>query len=157
METASTKVTSVWRLNGVEILTWKTHRYSVDFESQIHIKISTLNGCPTFHVDLPFKIDAISTNFPRGISTPNCWKIDKDVSIGMPFFLPFTLENEFFQTFWSLNTHFNEQFTVKHWEKKFGMKFLEGFSGRFCTNITKHYGNLNIKCVLMISPKIYSK
>ena len=127
METASTKVTSVWRLKDIEKLTWKTHRYSVDFESQIHLKISTLNGCPTFHVDLPFKIDAISTNFPRGISTPNCWKIDKDVSIGMPFFLPFTLENEFFQTFWSLNAHFNEQFTVKHWEKNLVWSFWKVF------------------------------
>ena len=33
-------------------------------------------------MDSPFKIDVISTNFPRGISTSNRWRIDEDVSIG---------------------------------------------------------------------------
>ena len=33
-------------------------------------------------MDLPFKIDVISTNFPRGNSTSNRWRIDEDVSIG---------------------------------------------------------------------------
>ena len=40
----------------------------------------------------PFKIDEILTNFPRGISTSNRWRIDEDVWIGLaivssrPFF-----------------------------------------------------------------------
>ena len=72
METASTEVKS----RG------KTHRYFVDFESQIHVEIFTLNRCHNFHTDSPFKIDEISTNFPRGISTSNKWRIDEDVSIG---------------------------------------------------------------------------
>ena len=33
-------------------------------------------------MDSPFKIDVISTNFPRGISTSNRWQIDEDVPIG---------------------------------------------------------------------------
>ena len=34
-------------------------------------------------MDLPFKIDGISTNFPGGISTLNRWQINEDVSIGL--------------------------------------------------------------------------
>ena len=82
METVSTKVTSIRRRNDIEESTWRAHRYFVDFESQIHVEISTLNRCHNFHVDSPFKIDEISTNFTRGISTLNRWRIDKDVSIG---------------------------------------------------------------------------
>ena len=76
METASTGVTSIWRRNNTEKPMWRTHRYFVDFE------ISTSNRCHNFHVDSPFKIDIISTNFPRGISTWNWWPLDEDVSIG---------------------------------------------------------------------------
>ena len=82
METASTEVTSIWRRNDIEKSTWKTHRYFVDFESRIHVEISTSNWCHNFNVDWPFKIDVISTNFPQGISTSNRWRIDEDVSIG---------------------------------------------------------------------------
>ena len=81
METASTAVTSIRRRNYIEKFMWRTHRYFVDFESRIHVEIFTLNRCPNFHVDLPFKIDEISTNFPRRISTSNRWQIDGDVSI----------------------------------------------------------------------------
>ena len=38
----------------LEKSTWRTHRYFVDFESQIHIEISTSNRCHDFHVDSPF-------------------------------------------------------------------------------------------------------
>ena len=62
--------------------TWKTHQYFVDFESPIHVEISTSNRFYNFHVDSPFKINEISTNFPRGISTSNRWWIDEDVPIG---------------------------------------------------------------------------
>ena len=79
---ASTEVTSIWRRRDIEKSTWRTHRYFIDFESGIHVEFSTLNRCHNFHVDLPFKIDEISTNFPRGISTWNRWRIDEDVSIG---------------------------------------------------------------------------
>ena len=81
METASTKVTSIRRRSDIEQSTWRTHRYFVDFESRIHVDISTVNQCHNFHVDLPFKTDEISTNFSRGISTFNPWRIDEDVSI----------------------------------------------------------------------------
>ena len=89
MENASTQVTAIRRQNNVEKSTWKTHRYFVDFESRIHVEISKSNRCHNFHVDSPFKIDLISTNFPRGISTSNRWRINKDVYIGYPltFFL----------------------------------------------------------------------
>ena len=40
------------------------------------------NRCHNFQVDSSFKIDEISTNFPRGVSTSNRWQIDEDVSIG---------------------------------------------------------------------------
>ena len=86
METASTEVTLISRRNDIEKSTWRTHRYFIDFESQIHVEISTSNRCHNFHVDSPFKIDVISTNFLRGISTSNRWRIDEDVSIG--FVLP---------------------------------------------------------------------
>ena len=82
-ETKSKAVTSIRHRNDIEKSTWKTHRYLVDFESRIHVEISRLNRCHNFHVDTPFKIDEISTNFPRGISTLKRWRIDKDVSIGM--------------------------------------------------------------------------
>ena len=81
METASTEVKSILRRNKAEKSTWKTHRYFVDFESRFHVEISTSNRCHNFPVDSPFKIDVISTNFPRGISTSNRWRIDEDVSI----------------------------------------------------------------------------
>ena len=84
METASTKVTSIWRQNNVreKISAWRTWRYYVDFESRIHVEISSLNRCHNVHVDSPFKIDVISTNFPREISTSNWRRFDEDVSIG---------------------------------------------------------------------------
>ena len=82
METVSTEVTLIRRRNDIEKSTWRTHRYFVDFESRIHVEIFTLNRCHNFHMDSPFKIDVISTKFPRGISTSNRWRIDEDVSIG---------------------------------------------------------------------------
>ena len=82
METASTEVTSIRRRSDSEKSTWRTHQYFVDFESRIHVEISTSNRCHNFHVDSPFKIDVISTNFPCGISTSNRWWIDEDLSIG---------------------------------------------------------------------------
>ena len=85
METASTEVTSIRRRNNVEKSTWRTHRYFVNFESRIHVEISTSNRCHNFHVDSPFKIYVISKNFPCGISTSNRWRIDEDVSIGLSF------------------------------------------------------------------------
>ena len=60
METKSTDVTPIRRRNNVEKSTWKTHRYFVDFESRIHVKISTSNLCDNFHVDSPFKIDDLN-------------------------------------------------------------------------------------------------
>ena len=83
METASTEVTSIRRRNNVEKSTWKTHQYFVDFESRIHVEIFKSNRCHNFHVDSPIKIGVISTNFLRGISTSNRWRIDEDLSIGL--------------------------------------------------------------------------
>ena len=81
--TGSTVVTSIQRQNNIEKSTQRTHRYFVDFESRIHVEISTSNRYHNFHVDSPFKINEISTNFPRGISTSNRWRIDEAVSIGI--------------------------------------------------------------------------
>ena len=71
METVSTEFTLIRRRNDIEKSTWKTHQYFVDFETRIHVEISTSNRCHNFHLDLPFKMDEISTNFPCGISTSN--------------------------------------------------------------------------------------
>ena len=86
METASKTVSSIRYRNEIEKFTCRTHRYFVDFESRINVEISTSNRCHNFHVNSPLKIDEISTNFPRGISTLNRWQIDKDVSIGKALF-----------------------------------------------------------------------
>ena len=86
METENTEATSNWRRNDIEKSTWKTHQYFVDFENQVHLEIPTSNWYHNFHVVSPFKIDEISTNFPRGISTSNRWQIDEDVSIGLDIF-----------------------------------------------------------------------
>ena len=88
IETASTEVTSIRRRSDIEKSTWRTHRYFVDFESRIHVEISTSNRYHNLHVDSPFKIDVMSTNFPRGMSTSNRWRIDEDVSIGS-FLMPY--------------------------------------------------------------------
>ena len=82
-ETASKAVRLFGHRNDIEKSTWKTHRYFVDFESRIDFEKSTSNLCHNFHLDSPFKIDEITTNFPRGISTLNRWQTDKDVSIGI--------------------------------------------------------------------------
>ena len=82
METASTEVTSIRHRNNVEKSMWRTHQYFINFESRIHVEISTLNWYHNLHVDSPFKIYVISTNIPRKISTLNRWRIDEDVSIG---------------------------------------------------------------------------
>ena len=81
METASKAVTLIRRQNDIEKSMWRNHRYFIDFESRIRVEISTSNQCHNFHVDSPFKIDVTSTNFPRGISTSNRWRIDENVSI----------------------------------------------------------------------------
>ena len=47
------------------------------------LKLSASNRCHNFHVDSPFKIEEISTKFPRRISTSNQWRINEDVSIGL--------------------------------------------------------------------------
>ena len=58
----------------------------------------------------------------------------------------------FLQNFWTINTHNNEEFTIKHWEKKFtfqisnvqNLTFVEGFSGLFCINVTSDNTPWNI-------------
>ena len=74
---------SIRRRSNIEKSMWKTHRYFVNCKSRIHVEICTSNRCHNFHMDSPFKTDETSTNFPRGISTSNRWRIDEDVSVGM--------------------------------------------------------------------------
>ena len=57
METASTEVKSIWRRNDIEKSTWRTHRYFVDFESRIHVEISTSKH--------PRRIDVIISTWIR--------------------------------------------------------------------------------------------
>ena len=77
METLSTAVMSIRRRDDIEKYTWRTQRYFVNFESR-----TTSNRYHNFHVDSLFKIDEILTNFPRGISMSNQWRIDEEKSIG---------------------------------------------------------------------------
>ena len=65
METTSTEVTSIQHRNDIEKSKWRTHRYFDNFESRIHVEISTSIRCHNFHVDSSSKIDEISTNFSR--------------------------------------------------------------------------------------------
>ena len=69
-QTTSLEVTSIWYRNNIQNSTWRTHRYFIDLESHL------------FHVDSPFIIDEISTNFRRGISMYNWRWINEDVPIG---------------------------------------------------------------------------
>ena len=71
METASSAVTSIRRRNNKEKSTWRTHRYFVAFESRIHVEIFMSNRWHNFHIDSPFKVNEISTNNLRRISTSN--------------------------------------------------------------------------------------
>ena len=57
MEIASTEVTSIWRRNDIEKSTWRTHRYFVDFESRIHVEVSTSK--------YPRRIDVIISTWIR--------------------------------------------------------------------------------------------
>ena len=70
METVATaEVTLIRCRKDIEKSTWRTHRFFVDFESGIHVELSTSNRCQNIHVDSPLKIDEISTNF-------STWKFD---------------------------------------------------------------------------------
>ena len=82
METASTEVSRF----DVETTSKNPRGKLIDILSILKVE-STSNRCHNFHVDSPFKIDVISTNFPRGISTSNRWQIDEDVSIGLARFI----------------------------------------------------------------------
>ena len=53
----------------------------IDISSILKVE-STSNRCHNFHVDSPFKINVLSTNFPHGISTSNRWRMDEDVPMG---------------------------------------------------------------------------
>ena len=72
-ETATKTGMSIRHQNDIEKSTCKTHLYFVDFESRIHVEVSMSNQCHNFHVNSPFKIDEISTNFPPGI-----WAINSE-------------------------------------------------------------------------------
>ena len=96
METASTELRR-FDVETTENSTWRTHRYFVDFESRFYVEISNSNRCHNFHGDLPFKIDAISTNFPRGISTLIDGKSTKMCPLGISFLKLFSFE--YFQRF----------------------------------------------------------
>ena len=43
MEAMRTGATSIRRRNNIEKSMWRTHRYFVNFESRMHVEISTSN------------------------------------------------------------------------------------------------------------------
>ena len=59
---------SIPHQSDIEKTTWKTHRYFIDFESQINNELTTLNQLHLFHEDWPFIIDEISTDFQSGLT-----------------------------------------------------------------------------------------
>ena len=63
----------------------------------------------------------------------------------MVFYLLLPPENEYWLKFWIINTHNNEEFTIKYWQKIL-CEVCGRFVGLSCVNITWHYGNLNVKC-----------
>ena len=106
MEITSTEVISIQRRNDIEKSTWKTHWYFVDFESWIHVEISTSSWCHnlhldsfsklmksrrTFHVEFRHRIDGESTKMcPFGIyflcdqskrlnASLSSWKLKKTI------------------------------------------------------------------------------
>ena len=103
MKIASTEVMSTRAQNVIEKFMWRTHRYFIDFESQIFVKISLPNRCHIFHVDPSFKIYEILTNFPCGISTSNRWRINEDMSIASSVLRQHFLQNRgsYFRTYFS--------------------------------------------------------
>ena len=144
METASTEYSSIRRRHDIEKSTWRTHRYFVDFESEIHVEISASNRCHNFHLDLPFKIDIISTNFPRGISTLNRWQIDKDLFFGL------ALVSKIFNTFLYFRKQeprkkfllFQKFLETKKFPLKFFLYFIIFWETKLCGfNITKFSKN----------------
>ena len=67
---------------------WKNPRGKlIDISSILKVEstfeISTSNRRRNFHVDLPFRIDEISTNFSHGISKLNRWRTDEYMSTGL--------------------------------------------------------------------------
>ena len=81
-EVASLEVTSIRHRKGIEKTTWRTYHFFIDVESRIDTELLTSNQRHPFQVDLLFIIDEISTNFQRGISMFNWWRINEDVLVG---------------------------------------------------------------------------
>ena len=84
METTSTELTPIWRRNDIEKSTFKTHRYFADFESQIHVEISTSDQFKNVHVGSRFKFDDISVNYSRG-DWQRCVHWGCVISYALPF------------------------------------------------------------------------
>ena len=104
IETASTAVTSIQRRNDIEKSTWRIHRYFVDFESWIHVEISTSNRRHNFHEEFWRRIDGGSTKIcPLGSSSFCCDKFN--ISIFSYTFHSF-LKNCIFDLLKSFSNHF---------------------------------------------------
>ena len=95
LQTTSLEVTLIRHRNGIEKSMWRTHQYFIDFESRIDVELYMSNRCHLFHVDSPLITDEILTNFRRGISISNLWRIDEDVSIGFTLSTSTNMDNVF--------------------------------------------------------------
>ena len=62
-QATSLKVTSIRHWNKIKKATSRTHWYFIDFQGHIDVELSTSNWCHSLHLDSPFIIDEISTNF----------------------------------------------------------------------------------------------
>ena len=74
------EVKLVWHRNNIEKIKWIPHRYFVSFENRI--KLSSFPHQNPFHLDLPFTIYTMSTDFRCRISILNGLRI-KEVAWGL--------------------------------------------------------------------------
>ena len=49
-QTSSLEVTLIRHRSNIEKLTWRTHRYFINFKSRIDFELSTLSRCHPFHL-----------------------------------------------------------------------------------------------------------
>ena len=74
---ANLEVTLIGHQNEIE----KTHRYFINFQSQIYVELFIPNHCLPFQVDSIFIIDEVLTDFRHEILMFNRCLMDEDVFI----------------------------------------------------------------------------
>ena len=118
-ELASKEVTSIWHRNGMEKSTWKADRYFVDFESRIHVEISTSNRCHSFTYQNRWNLDEVSTqnfdtelmaNRQRCVHWVDIWILQKSLKL---YIFDQILMNHICKLFF-LHNFFGKHTLIKH-------------------------------------------